>query len=218
MPAEPVSSLAGPLFRPTKVKPRVVPRATYIPPTSFMQAARWDGAVWTLPPRHSVSTGVSLTRARAAHSAYGADLLHCLPATPQLHGKPASALLAGDIGKPADRPWLPLGLAVGQPVLPGSPGLGRRAFATATGADAGEVGGDGGSGHFLPRRLHPSCVDSIEGSPSGCRFVWPKQFPPRLKYRLPRSNMFAHTPNPSTRIGPCKGTPAGRVSHVRTAT
>ena len=93
-----------------KGKPRALPWVTYIPPASFMQAARWDGAVWTLPTRHSVSTGVSLTRARAAHSAYGADLLHCLPATPQLHGKPASALLAGDIGKPADRPWLPLGL------------------------------------------------------------------------------------------------------------
>ena len=209
MPAEPVSSLAGPLFRPTKVKPRVVPRATYIPPTSFMQAARWDGAVWTLPTRHSVSTGVSLTRARAAHSAYGADLLHCLPATPQLHGKPASALLAGDIGKPADRPWLTLRLPVAHAVLPGSPGLGRRALATATGADAGQVSPDGSSGNGMPQIL------------GVLRLLRPRVFRAvvvKLPCRLPWTDVLVHTPNPSTLIGPCKGIPAGRVSHVRTAT
>ena len=110
----------------------------------------------------------------------------------------------------ARRPWLTLGLPVAIPVPPGGSDLRRGGLATALATDAGQVRSDGSGSDGSPVLLGTGrCVlpwrheGGVVLGAGACRLVC----------RLTRSDVCVHTPNPSTRIGPCKGIPAGRVSH-----
>lgn len=124
-----------------------------------------------------------------------------------IHGQGHGALctVAIDAGV-STRPWLTLGLPVAQPVLPGSPGLGRRALATATGADAGEVGVDGGSsdGLKVPLSLWLQGIPMIN-EPYVAKLTRP------VVCRLSWSDVLVHTPNPIQPNSSCKGGQAARV-------